>query len=101
MLVCYDRHMETAMKLTKSQQKVIDTKAAAKRVWILMCEHDGIDPDSKFVVFSNSNPFAKQYSDAQDLYYAAVKAERKNQARRMKHDAFKSCGLNRVVGALL
>ena len=27
-------------------------------MWILACEHDGIDPSSMFVVFSDDNPYA-------------------------------------------
>ena len=29
----------------------------SKRLWIAACEHDGIDPTSMFVVFSDDNPF--------------------------------------------
>lgn len=33
-----------------------------KQLWNKACEHDGIDPKSKFVVFSEGNPFAKEYN---------------------------------------
>lgn len=34
-----------------------------KQLWKLACEFDKIDPESKFVVFSKSNPWAKKYND--------------------------------------
>jgi hypothetical protein len=33
-----------------------------KDLWIKACEADGIDPDSKFVVFSKDNRWAKKYN---------------------------------------
>jgi hypothetical protein len=35
-----------------------------KQLWQKACEHDGITPDSKFVVFSDANPWAKKYNFA-------------------------------------
>jgi hypothetical protein len=34
-----------------------------KQLWIKACEQDGIDPSSKFVVFSKDNRWAKKYND--------------------------------------
>lgn len=31
-------------------------------LWILACKHDGIDPDSKFVVFSKDNRWIRKYN---------------------------------------
>lgn len=33
-----------------------------KQLWIKACEHDGIEPNSVFAVFSKKNPWAKKYS---------------------------------------
>lgn len=33
-----------------------------KDLWIKACKHDGIEPSSKFVVFSKDNPWAKKYN---------------------------------------
>lgn len=35
-----------------------------KNLWNKMCKHDGIDPKSTFVVFSQTNPFTAEYNDA-------------------------------------
>ena len=32
-----------------------------KRLWDAACKHDGIPRDSKFVVFSESNPYTKKH----------------------------------------
>lgn len=34
-----------------------------KQLWVKACELDGIDPSSKFVVFSQGNRWAKKYND--------------------------------------
>jgi hypothetical protein len=34
-----------------------------KQLWIKACKQDGIDPTSKFVVFSKGNKWAKKYND--------------------------------------
>lgn len=33
-----------------------------KQLWVKACEHDGIEPTSKFVVFTKDNPWAKKYN---------------------------------------
>ena len=33
-----------------------------KDLWIKACKHDGIEPDSKFVVFDKANPWAVKYN---------------------------------------
>ena len=32
-------------------------RAAYRAMWVKACESDGIEPSSKFVVFSDGNPF--------------------------------------------
>ena len=34
-----------------------------KDLWIKACEQDGIEPSSKFVVFSKDNRWAKKYNN--------------------------------------
>ena len=34
-----------------------------KQLWTKACEQDGIDPDSKFVVFSKDNKWAEKYNN--------------------------------------
>ena len=36
-------------------------------LWDAACKHDGIHPASTFVVWSDSNPYAKSYNDAMGL----------------------------------
>lgn len=47
-----------------------------KDLWNKACDHDGIERTSKFVVFSNTNPWAKRYNAAirLALTYAQAKA---------------------------
>jgi hypothetical protein len=33
-----------------------------RQLWIKACEQDGIEPSSKFVVFSKNNRWAKKYN---------------------------------------
>jgi len=88
------------MKTTKSQQKLIAAQSQVKLLWNCACDYDAIDRESKFVVFSTANPFTTEYNNAVIALREATVNERKNAARRAKHDAYKSCGLTRVVGAL-
>lgn len=43
-----------------------------RAVWRSACKHDGIDPESKFVVFSTGNPFTSYLSKAQAQLNEAV-----------------------------
>jgi hypothetical protein len=36
----------------------------ARKLWEAACKHDAIPPDSKFVVFSKTNPFASMLNQA-------------------------------------
>ena len=47
----------------------IDTRIAIQRVmvkglWILACQHDKIEPESKFVVMREENPYLMRYNQA-------------------------------------
>lgn len=42
--------------------------ATVKKVWEAMCKHDGIDPDSRFVVFSDDNPYTQFWNSALTQY---------------------------------
>ncbi len=48
-----------------------------REAWVNACKEDGIDPESKFVEFSENNAWAKKYERAVELYLAAkVEAHR-------------------------
>jgi hypothetical protein len=49
------------------QRKVV------KRLWRKACQHEGIDPKEKFVVFSNDNPFNKDYNYEMGKYLNMVR----------------------------
>lgn len=76
-------------------------KAQVKALWILACVADGIEPnsDSKFVIFSNDNQAAKDHNLAMSNFFNLVGRIKRNIARRERHAAYKSLGLNRVKGA--
>jgi hypothetical protein len=44
----------------------------ARSLWKEACGFDGIDPDSKFVVFSDGNKFAEFYNTAMHRYFASL-----------------------------
>ena len=46
--------------MTKLQKAQVEQK----RLWKLMCESEGINPDNKFVVFDPTNPIAAEYNKA-------------------------------------
>lgn len=41
-----------------------------RQLWELACKHDGIEPDSKFVVFTDKNPWAAKYNFAVRCFFA-------------------------------
>lgn len=88
------------MKITPSRSRLEAAKSEATRLWVLMCQHDNIDPAAKFVVFSDNNPFREEHRRAMDVLFDAREKERKNAARRGIHEAYTSLGLKRVKGAL-
>ena len=42
-------------------------KFQVKYLWNRMCAHDKIEPKSNFVVFSDSNPWLREYDEAMAL----------------------------------
>lgn len=86
--------------MTSSQRRLEAAKAEASRLWVLMCQHEQIDPASAFVSFSDDNPFLEEHRRAMDALFSAREKERKNAARRGRHEAYTSLGLKRVKGAL-
>ena len=42
-----------------------------KEAWENACKEEGIDPETKFVVFSEANAWAKKYEAAVELYFAS------------------------------
>ncbi len=45
------------------------TTYTLKELWAKACEHDNIEPSSKFVVFSDDNPWIKKYNTLLNLRY--------------------------------
>jgi hypothetical protein len=48
----------------------------ASKQWQLACEHEGIDPASKFIVFNDDNPFANKYNEIMAEYGEAMRIYR-------------------------
>jgi len=66
--------MNLATKIFKDGQKHIrNLEATRQHLWVKACEHDGIPPDSKFVVFSEDNPFIPFHSKVQLELWAAIR----------------------------
>jgi hypothetical protein len=66
---------EPATSYTKTYKGEAMTKQekarlAAKKLWVLGCKHDGIDPETTFVSWSKDNPYSKPYDKAMEAYQA-------------------------------
>ena len=46
-----------------TEKQVLEHRKQTKALWIKACEYDKIDPKSSFVVFSDDNPFTKEYDE--------------------------------------
>ena len=85
---------------TKEREQMAVQEARVRGLWRLKCEHDGVDPQSKFVVFSPANPHTQAYHNAVQELFAMRKRFEKNARRRERHEVLTSMGLKRVRGAL-
>ena len=81
----------------RKSPKLEAARAEMKRLWLALCEHDGVAPSALFISFSNSNPFFDDYNKAMGAYQRLRKAQQKRAARR---DAIASLGMKEVRGAL-
>jgi hypothetical protein len=50
-------------------------------LWVKACQHDGIDPEGKFVVFSIDNPWMAKYSTLMALRYKQGQYGKRRQTR--------------------
>ena len=53
--------------------RVKEWKGNVAHFWKLACRHDGVNPKSSFVVFSEGNPFESQYETAMQNYLRACR----------------------------
>lgn len=70
-----------------AQQTIAELQQVCQVLWRRCCEEDGVDPDSKFVVFSENNKFVpfhnramQQLMEAREQYrqggYVGLRIER-------------------------
>lgn len=85
---------------TKEAQKLNALKLNIQDSWRVACNHDGIAPDSKFVVFSTDNPAAIRHNQLMIEFFNLRNRIKRNETRRARHDAMTSMGLKRVKGSL-
>ena len=73
-----EKYIEAGGRVPKLPQakRTSELESRVKNLWRKACEWDKILPESKFVVFSDDNPYLKEYNDAvgQLLRIAKVKA---------------------------
>lgn len=78
-------------------------KRDVQAAWIKACEADGIEPSSKFVVFTNTTE-AAAYNELMGMYLKAraeyQKQIKRNRNRRERHAILTDIGLKRVKGSL-
>lgn len=91
------------MNIQAHQNHLVMLQRDVQSAWLAACEADGIEPSSKFVVFTNTTE-AAAYNEMMGMYLKAVRAYRKqldhNRNRRERHEALTSMGLKRVKGNL-
>lgn len=93
--------MENTMKLTKKEAADLNANQALVRAtWAAACEFDGISPDSRFVVFSNTNPHATRHNELMGEFLKLRNRIARNATHRERHAAMTSLGLKRVKGSL-
>ncbi len=52
-------------KMNRQGQEYIEAGVnTVRQLWAKCCEHDGIEPSAKFVVWSDDNPYVKFYNQA-------------------------------------
>ena len=77
-------------------------KRDAQAAWLAACKADGIEPSSKFVVFTNTTE-AAAYNELMGMFLRARQKfhnqVNRNRARRDRHAAHTDLGLKRVRGA--
>lgn len=89
------------MGLTAKEAKQLnESKAAVKAAWNAACEADGVDPASKFVVWTNGSALARIHNELMGAHFKLVNRIKRNIAARDRTDAIKSLGMRRVKGAL-
>lgn len=92
------------MKPTKSQLRMEAAQAEVARLWVLMCDEEGVAHDAKFVVFTSANQYAQAYNNAAKEFLRAKKAflqaRQKSRNRAAENDVIASLGMRRVRGAL-
>lgn len=84
----------------KERDQFLIAEARVRGLWRLLCEFDGIDPTSKFVVFSPDNLHRVAHNAAMKELFALRKRIEKNARRRERHQILTDTGLKRVRGAL-
>lgn len=60
------------IQVKQGRQAIIDAAHTYQAVWQSACKHDGIAPDSKFIVFSDSNPFLQFLAPAMREYQSRM-----------------------------
>ena len=83
----------------KEVKQLNEARAAVTAQWRKACFTQGIPADSKFVIFANDNADAVEHNRLMGVFFNLRNRIARNVARREKHAALKSMGLNRVVGA--
>lgn len=66
---CRSRH---SGRIERRPKELALYAGLVKATWESACKHDGISPSSKFVVFSNDNPYLPYYEKAVREYREAM-----------------------------
>lgn len=68
----------------KECDQLNSSKANIKELWNRACAADGIDPASKFAIFSPDNQHASEHNLEMGVYFDLLQRIRKNEAARIK-----------------
>lgn len=65
---------------------ILKALCEVKRLWIVGCNFDGLNPENNFVVWSKENPFKDSYNEAIGNYIEKLHED----MERKKQNAFKA-----------
>ena len=73
-----------AKQMTNSQKAIQAAQAEVSRLWILMCDEEGVAHDAKFVVFNSTNSVAVEYNAAVKKFFRAKRYQWTPKTARMQ-----------------
>jgi hypothetical protein len=75
-LAWYELRETLVASITNKEKRKMTIQEKLKETWDAACRHDGIPPGTKFAVFSEDNPHAKQHDKWMGMYLAGERMKK-------------------------